>query len=96
MTVLLALTCPPARAEPRADDLVDLTSIAPGIQVDIRYATADNFTGKVIYPRARCLLRRAVARRLAPLGAVEVSIAQRPTLEEMLALVDSTAANIGE
>jgi len=31
----------------------------------MRYATADNFTGTVLYPVARCLLRRAVADRLA-------------------------------
>jgi zinc D-Ala-D-Ala dipeptidase len=50
---------------PQPGDLVDLTSVAPGIQVDIRYATADNFTHQVVYPKARCLLRRAVANRLA-------------------------------
>ncbi len=48
-----------------AATLVDIATVEPGIQLDIRYATADNFTGKVIYPRARCLLRRAVAERLA-------------------------------
>src|SRR5262249_21344003 len=30
-----------------------------------RYATADNFTGKPLYPVGRCKLRRAVAARLA-------------------------------
>jgi uroporphyrinogen-III synthase len=34
----------------------------------------------------------AVAARLAPLGATQVDVARRPTLEEMLALVDRTAA----
>ena len=33
--------------------------------IDMRYATADNFTGKELYPVARCKLRRAVAARLA-------------------------------
>jgi D-alanyl-D-alanine dipeptidase len=31
----------------------------------MRYATKDNFTGEVLYPVARCKLRRAVAARLA-------------------------------
>jgi D-alanyl-D-alanine dipeptidase len=33
--------------------------------LDIRYATADNFTHTVLYPVARCLLRADVAERLA-------------------------------
>ena len=33
--------------------------------IDLRYATADNFTGAVLYPKAVCKLRRAVAARLA-------------------------------
>ena len=31
----------------------------------MRYATADNFTKSVLYPVNRCLLRRAVAKRLS-------------------------------
>jgi uroporphyrinogen-III synthase len=38
-------------------------------------------------------LSEAVARRLAPLRGVPVESAARPTLEEMLALVDLAAAN---
>lgn len=54
------------QAPPSADDdLVDITSISPSVRVDIRYATKDNFTGVAVYPLSRCLLRRAVARRLA-------------------------------
>lgn len=30
--------------------LVDITSIQPSIQTDIRYATTNNFTGKILYP----------------------------------------------
>jgi beta-N-acetylhexosaminidase/D-alanyl-D-alanine dipeptidase len=33
--------------------------------MDIRYATPDNFTGRAVYPVARCLLRRPVAQSLA-------------------------------
>ncbi|HZS41736.1 MAG TPA: D-alanyl-D-alanine dipeptidase [Polyangia bacterium] len=47
------------------EPLVDLQSVHPNIRMDLRYATAANFTGRVIYPVARCFLRRAVAERLA-------------------------------
>ncbi len=45
-------------------DLVDVTRIIPAIRLDIRYATANNFTHQVVYPAARCVLQRAVAERL--------------------------------
>ncbi len=45
--------------------LVDITSVEPGIRLDIRYATANNFTGQAVYPAAKCYLRRDVAFRLA-------------------------------
>ncbi len=44
--------------------LVDLKKIIPSIRVDIRYATADNFMKEVLYPEARCLLRKEVAEKL--------------------------------
>lgn len=44
---------------------------------------------------AHLCLSEAVARRLARLGGIEIQQTGRPTLEEMLALVDLTAANIG-
>lgn len=44
--------------------LVDLGALDRRIVVDIRYATADNFTKTVLYPSARCRLRRSVAARL--------------------------------
>lgn len=56
-------------ASARSGDLVDITTIAPGVVVDMRYASNRNFTHKRIYPVARCLLRRAVARRLARVEA---------------------------
>jgi D-alanyl-D-alanine dipeptidase len=56
--VWLALGAPGA-------DLVELRAIAPRIRLDLRYATAANFTGRAIYPVARCFLWRAVAERLA-------------------------------
>jgi D-alanyl-D-alanine dipeptidase len=45
--------------------LVDIQIINPHIQIDVRYATADNFMGEPLYPAARCLLRREVAKRLS-------------------------------
>ncbi len=46
-------------------DLVPVKRIAPGIRVDLRYATTANVFGRRLYTRPRCLLRRAVAERLA-------------------------------
>ncbi len=55
---------PPAARERAA--FTDVTTLAPDVRVDLRYATANNFTKHVIYPpSARCYLRRAVAQKLA-------------------------------
>ncbi len=55
---------PQLRAED--DPLVDAGEAIPGLILDLRYATPDNFTGKPLYPPGmRCLLRRSVAERLA-------------------------------
>jgi len=52
--------CSQARHEP----LVDIAQVDPRIVVDIKYATADNFMGRPLYPVNRCLLRESVAARL--------------------------------
>jgi beta-N-acetylhexosaminidase/D-alanyl-D-alanine dipeptidase len=44
--------------------LVEPSSIDKSIVLDIRYATDNNFTGKAVYPAARCYLRKDVATRL--------------------------------
>ena len=49
---------------PQPRDFVDARAVAPGIRLDIRYATTNNFTGRALYPAARCLLRPAIAERL--------------------------------
>jgi D-alanyl-D-alanine dipeptidase len=59
----------PAAPAPASDDLVDLGLVAPAIRLDLRYATRDNFTGRAVYPAARCLLRRDVAERLVRVQA---------------------------
>jgi zinc D-Ala-D-Ala dipeptidase len=50
---------------PSPSDLVELRRVAPGIRIDLRYATTHNVFGRRLYAHPRCLLRRAVAERLA-------------------------------
>ncbi len=59
----------PSAAPTREFDLIDLESVIPGLITDVRYATPDNFTGKVVYPSARVFLRRPAAERLAAAAA---------------------------
>lgn len=54
--------------------IVDVEKVIPGIVLDIRYATTNNFTGKVVYPAARCFLRKPVAEKLAK---VQVELKQQ-------------------
>ena len=62
--IVLAGGCAtPARSATHAD-LVELADVIPDIQLDIKYATTDNFTGKVVYPAARCFLIRDAAEAL--------------------------------
>ena len=68
--MLLLIACSTAAAAPKGSDLVELSTVIPDAVIDIRYATKDNFTGEVLYPEARCKLRRAVATRLAKAAAV--------------------------
>ncbi|MDX2090410.1 MAG: M15 family metallopeptidase [Kofleriaceae bacterium] len=73
MVRLIALVCVGATiasAAPRSSDLVDVSTVIPDAVIDMRYATADNFTGQVLYPKATCKLRRAVVTRLAKAAAL--------------------------
>jgi zinc D-Ala-D-Ala dipeptidase len=45
-------------------ELVDLEKFVPGLVLDIRYATANNFTGTVIYNLAKAYARKPVAEAL--------------------------------
>ena len=45
-------------------ELVDMQSIAPNIKIDLKYATAANFTGQIVYDFQRCLLVKEAALRL--------------------------------
>ncbi len=44
--------------------LVDVGEAAPKLVLDIRYATPDNFTGRTLYPAARCLLHKEAFAKL--------------------------------
>jgi len=44
--------------------LVDVSKLHPAFILDVRYATAENFFGKKVYPVARCLLRPEPAQKL--------------------------------
>jgi D-alanyl-D-alanine dipeptidase len=50
----------------RAPDMVDAATFVPELQVDMRYATADNFLGEAIYrDLTRCFLHQHAAAMLA-------------------------------
>lgn len=42
----------------KTNSLVEINKIIPSVQLDIRYATKNNFTGKVVYPSAKCYLQK--------------------------------------
>ena len=63
------LPAPSPRSVAARTDLVELIEIIPDVVLDIRYATIDNFTGKAVYPVARCFLAREAARALAVVQA---------------------------
>jgi D-alanyl-D-alanine dipeptidase len=61
-----------------AAGLVDATTIVPGLVLDLRYATENNFLKRRLYDAPVCLLRKPVAERLA--------VAQRALAEKGLRL----------
>jgi D-alanyl-D-alanine dipeptidase len=52
---------PPYEAGKKEADLVELTKLDKTIKLDIRYATANNFIGRAVYPEARAFLQRPAA-----------------------------------
>ena len=53
---------PPHEPGPfRAADLVELGRLDPGLRLDVRYATANNFVGRPVYSEARAFLQRPAA-----------------------------------
>jgi len=65
LLVLLLLFAPCVSAtEPIEHELVDLEELIPGLVLDIRYATTDNFTGEKLYPFPAAYLQRDAAEAL--------------------------------
>ncbi len=48
----------------KPDDLVELIMLDPSIKLEIRYATAENFTGQILYDQPRAFLVGAAAQAL--------------------------------
>lgn len=62
---------PPVSEAARAAGLVDVRGVVPDAAIDLRYATANNFTGTQLYPPgARCLVHESMAEGLAAAAAV--------------------------
>ena len=59
-----AQTAPPKEENKREADLIELTKLSKTIKLDIRYATANNFVGRAVYPAARAFLQRPAAEAL--------------------------------
>lgn len=59
-----AQTAPPKEENKREADLIELTKLNKSIKLDIRYATANNFVGRAVYPAARAFLQRPAAESL--------------------------------
>ncbi len=58
--VFIASSC----ATKSPSDLVEVKKVIPNVVLEIRYATTNNFTGKLLYESDRCFLRRSVAEKL--------------------------------
>lgn len=57
-------TSAPKEDNKREADLIELTKLSKTIKLDIRYATANNFVGRAVYPEARAFLQRPAAEAL--------------------------------
>ncbi|HET8645624.1 MAG TPA: M15 family metallopeptidase [Vicinamibacteria bacterium] len=75
LAALQVAATPPPPAPAAAAGLVEVARLDPTIKLDVRYATADNFMGRVLYAQPRVFLQRRAAeallrahRRLRPRG----------------------------
>ena len=57
-------TAPPQEKNKREAHLVELITLDKTIKLDIRYATENNFVGKVVYSEARAFLQKPAAEAL--------------------------------
>jgi D-alanyl-D-alanine dipeptidase len=55
---------PPKEPHKLGEDLIELNVLDKTIKLDIRYATANNFVGRPVYPEARAFLQRPAAEAL--------------------------------
>ena len=53
---------------PEESELIDVAKTFPTLHIDLKYATADNITGRPIYQEALCLLHTDAATALAKLA----------------------------
>ncbi len=60
---------PPEESGKKPADLVDLIDFVPGLKLDIRYATTNNFLSTPLYTQARALMQRPAAEALAKVQA---------------------------
>ncbi|MCY7377706.1 MAG: D-alanyl-D-alanine carboxypeptidase family protein, partial [Pyrinomonadaceae bacterium] len=61
---LYAQTAPPKEANKREADLIELSELDQTLKLDIRYATAGNFTGTAVYTEARAFMQKPAAEAL--------------------------------
>lgn len=59
-----AQTGPPKEEGKREARLVELITLDKTLKIDIRYATANNFMGRPVYPEARAFLQKPAAKGL--------------------------------
>lgn len=59
---VFAQTGPPKEEGKREARLIELITLDRSIKLDIRYATANNFMGKQVYPEARAFLQKPAAK----------------------------------
>lgn len=57
LIMLPSAACPLKRASEDELALVNVAELIPGVLLDIRYATDNNFTQHVLYSNAHCFLR---------------------------------------
>ena len=61
---VFAQTGPPKEEGKREARLVELITLDKTLKIDIRYATANNFMGRPVYPEARAFLQKPAAKGL--------------------------------
>ena len=62
--MLCAQTAPPKEDNKREADLIELIELDKTLKLDIRYATAANFTGTAVYTEARAFMQKPAAEAL--------------------------------